>query len=231
MCKHIASFSGGKDSTAMLIRMLEIGMHIDDIVFADTGLEFPEMYAYIDMIERYIGRDIIRLENGDWDKWFFGSITRGNNRGMMRGFPLTAYPCWHSREAKVNPLNKYCAGHIRYIGYAIDENSHKRQATIKAYLNGNGKDRYQYPLIDWKWTEDECLEYLRSKGIYNSLYDRFSRLGCWCCPKQGKDALLNIYTYYPNLWENLLWYDSKSRFNPRYSIANLDKEFRAGRVA
>ena len=31
--KHIINFSGGKDSTAMLIRMIEEGMHIDDIVF------------------------------------------------------------------------------------------------------------------------------------------------------------------------------------------------------
>ena len=31
--KHIVNFSGGKDSTAMLIRMIEEGMPIDDIVF------------------------------------------------------------------------------------------------------------------------------------------------------------------------------------------------------
>ena len=31
--KHIVSFSGGKDSSAMLIRMVEEGYRIDDIVF------------------------------------------------------------------------------------------------------------------------------------------------------------------------------------------------------
>lgn len=38
---HLVSFSGGKDSTAMLLGMLERDMKIDCILFCDTGLEFP----------------------------------------------------------------------------------------------------------------------------------------------------------------------------------------------
>ena len=40
--KHIVSFSGGKDSTAMLLMMLEKGMKVDYIVFVDTGKEFSQ---------------------------------------------------------------------------------------------------------------------------------------------------------------------------------------------
>ena len=39
--KVVVNFSGGKDSTAMLLRMIELGEHIDVIQFADTGYEFP----------------------------------------------------------------------------------------------------------------------------------------------------------------------------------------------
>ena len=42
--KHIVSFSGGKDSTAMLLMMLEKKMQVDEIIFCDTGKEFPQMY-------------------------------------------------------------------------------------------------------------------------------------------------------------------------------------------
>ena len=35
---HVVSLSGGKDSTAMLLMMLERGMQIDCILFCDTGL-------------------------------------------------------------------------------------------------------------------------------------------------------------------------------------------------
>ena len=34
--KYLVSLSGGKDSTAMLIRMLELGYQVDDIVFVDV---------------------------------------------------------------------------------------------------------------------------------------------------------------------------------------------------
>ena len=42
-CFHAVSLSGGKDSTAMLLMMLEKEMPIDCVLWADTGMEFPEM--------------------------------------------------------------------------------------------------------------------------------------------------------------------------------------------
>ena len=60
---QIVSFSGGKDSTAMLLRMLELGMRVDEIIFYDTGVEFPQMYEHVDKVERYIKRQITRLKD------------------------------------------------------------------------------------------------------------------------------------------------------------------------
>lgn len=48
---HAVSLSGGKDSTAMLLLMIERGMPIDMVLYADTGMEFPEMYAHIAKLE------------------------------------------------------------------------------------------------------------------------------------------------------------------------------------
>lgn len=44
----IANFSGGRDSTAMVIRYLKLGNNIHYILFCDTGFEFPAMYEYIE---------------------------------------------------------------------------------------------------------------------------------------------------------------------------------------
>jgi len=52
--KHIVSFSGGKDSTAMLLMMIEKGMQIDEIVFCDTTKEFPQLYKHIENVKQYI---------------------------------------------------------------------------------------------------------------------------------------------------------------------------------
>ena len=52
----VCSFSGGKDSTAMLLRLLESGMPVDVILFNDTGLEFEQLYDHIEKVEQYIKR-------------------------------------------------------------------------------------------------------------------------------------------------------------------------------
>lgn len=52
--KHIVSFSGGKDSTAMLLKMLENNMQIDEIIYCDTGKDFPQMYEHIKQVKQYI---------------------------------------------------------------------------------------------------------------------------------------------------------------------------------
>ena len=49
--RHIVSFSGGKDSTAMLLMMIEKKMQIDEIIFCDTTVEFPQMIEHIDQVE------------------------------------------------------------------------------------------------------------------------------------------------------------------------------------
>ena len=52
---NVVQFSGGKDSTAMLLMMLEKNMPIDDIIFCDTGKEFPQIYEHIEKMNKYIG--------------------------------------------------------------------------------------------------------------------------------------------------------------------------------
>lgn len=59
---RLVSLSGGKDSTATLLGMLERGMRIDCILFCDTGLEFPAMYDHLAKLERDIGRPITRVK-------------------------------------------------------------------------------------------------------------------------------------------------------------------------
>lgn len=48
------SFSGGKDSTAMLLHMMELGEHIDEVINVDTGMEFPAMYEHIARVRRIV---------------------------------------------------------------------------------------------------------------------------------------------------------------------------------
>lgn len=52
--KYIVNLSGGKDSTAMLLMLLEKACPIDYIIFADTGKDFPQMRTHIERLGEYI---------------------------------------------------------------------------------------------------------------------------------------------------------------------------------
>ena len=62
MQNQIISLSGGKDSTAMLLMMLERKEPIHSIVFFDTGWEFPQMLDHINLLEKRTGIKIVRLK-------------------------------------------------------------------------------------------------------------------------------------------------------------------------
>ena len=51
---YVVSFSGGKDSTAMLLHMLELGERIDEVICCDTYKEYPEMYVHIEKIKKVV---------------------------------------------------------------------------------------------------------------------------------------------------------------------------------
>ena len=53
---HAVSLSGGKDSTAMLLLMIEQDMPIDVVLTADTGMEFPEMYEHLQKLDDLLCR-------------------------------------------------------------------------------------------------------------------------------------------------------------------------------
>ena len=54
---HAVSLSGGKNSTAMLLLMIERDLPINTVLWADTGMEFPEMYDHISKVDDYLYRE------------------------------------------------------------------------------------------------------------------------------------------------------------------------------
>ena len=76
-------------------------------------------------------------------------------------------------------------------------------------------------------TEKDCLQYTKEKGLYNPLYDKFKRLGCWFCVKQGLDSLRILRHDYPEYWKMMLdWQkDSEVKFKPNYTIQQLEERF------
>ena len=227
MEKHIVSFSGGKDSTAMLLKMIEKGMRIDEIVCIDTGMEFPEMYEHIEKVKEYIKPyEITVLKSKISFEEYLG--THKKTRGKHKGKSGYGWPdfrnrwCTHLLKKTVikNYLNK-SDDITEYHGIAIDERE-------RAFKNKDGRN-LQYPLIEWNMTEQDCIKYCYDKGFdWGGLYEKMGRVSCYCCPLSTLKELKTVHDEYPDLWQNMRDIDDKinGRFRADYSLEQLEDRFK-----
>ena len=206
---NIISLSGGKDSTAMLLIMLEKKIKVDYIVFFDTGWDFPEMLLHIDKLEKYIGRGITRLKPKiSFDKQI-----------LKYGFSSFGRRWCTSR--KTDTLKVFCNKHkpfIQWIGFSYDE-----AKRIKKTMG------YCYPLVDWKITEEDALKYCIDKGFdWGGLYKKYKRVSCWNCPLQSLSDLKALWKYFPEYWVKLIKMQEQSKYQFRmdYTLEELDERFR-----
>jgi 3'-phosphoadenosine 5'-phosphosulfate sulfotransferase (PAPS reductase)/FAD synthetase len=227
--KNIVSFSGGKDSTAMLLMMVEQGIPIDEIVFCDTEKEFPQMYDHIQKVQEYIGREVTVLrEPGKFDYLMFDHVkTRGKNKGK-KGYGWPDMRCrWCTSKLKADVFKKYIKqkhgkDYVKFIGIAYDEPERWQKQTI---LN----EVIAMPLVNWQITEGMALKYCYDHGFdWGGLYTHFDRVSCWCCPMSNQKELFMLYHLYPKLWEQLKDMDSRSwnQFKRDYSVLELEEKFR-----
>lgn len=224
---NIVSFSGGKDSTAMLLKMIKNNIKIDEIIFCDTGMEFQEMYDHIEKVQKMIQMPITVLKSEkSFEYWMFEHIkTKGKNKGQ-KGYSWPDFRNrWCTQALKKQVVSKYLKQYkdkeiVEFHGIALDE---------KERANKNKEKKVKYPLIEWKMTEKDCLEYCYSKGLdWGGLYRKLGRVSCWCCPLKSLKELEVIYNEYPKYWKKLKEWDSKTyrQFRSDYSIEELENRFK-----
>jgi len=221
----IVSFSGGKNSTAMLIELKRRGIPIEGIVFADTGAELPETYEFILRVEEWAKQriDVVRHPL-NWFDWFYRKFEKGNHIGEIHGFPVMFSPKgksggWCTRSLKINPLDKYALGRTMAVGIAADE-YHRTFRNTQRYPK-------VYPLCDWRLTSLDCYNICVENDLLNPIYHRVGRSGCWTCPMQSVRQLRILYALYPALWGTLLQLekDSPSCFRTEVKLAELHELF------
>ena len=162
---HAVSLSGGKDSTCMLLMMIEKQMPIDVVLFADTGMEFPEMYGHLEQLEKHLQRErglsitILRHPQGfeylmfEEPKQKAASIA---NRKQM-GVPLCGNG-WPGIRVR------WCTGQLKTHLIAKEVNQLKAEKNALHYV-GIAADEAQrckgdqYPLVEWGITESEALQH------------------------------------------------------------------------
>jgi len=224
--KYIASLSGGKDSTAMVLRLIADGWPLDEIVYFDTGWEFPQMRDHLKQFEAFVGRSVTRLypaEPFDYLMQLRPIVRRKRNDPMhgkiyRRGYGWPSHFRRWCTRTKLDALDLYCGDALVYVGIAADEPSRRRLRN--------------YPLIAWGMTETDCLDLCFSKGFdWSGLYSHFSRLSCFCCPLKGLDDFRTLRDHFPQLWTRMLTMgdnvtdETGQRFSHGRSIRDLDARF------
>lgn len=250
---NVVSFSGGKDSTAMLLMLLERGEPIADIVFFDGGWEFPQMHEHLEQVERFIGRTITRLRPRlpvgvvtdktpfDWMFSEFPIVKRGTDQvhriGRYWPSPNIRWCTGRKQESLRAHMRAFThrAGFTlplrQCVGFAADELERLDGPTKK----DSAYHVQRYPLVEWGVTEADALQYCKERGFtWGGLYRRFHRVSCFCCPLQGLDELRKLRWFYPELWQRMLDMDSwlsandkGRRFNHAPSVAALEVRFAA----
>jgi 3'-phosphoadenosine 5'-phosphosulfate sulfotransferase (PAPS reductase)/FAD synthetase len=201
--------------------MLERGMPVDYVIFVDTTKEFPEIYEHLEKLERYIAPLKITRLKFDYDYYFFEhQKSRGKNIDK-KGYSFPSIRFRWCTAFKRDLMAKFIKGlnddYTIYVGIAYDEMKRAKP-----------KEHYRYPLVEWKITENQALEYCYSKGFdLGGIYNKVSRTSCYCCPLVGIDKLRAIYTYYLELWEKIKEMEKRTwrKFKPDKSIFEIEKQF------
>ena len=226
---YILSCSGGKDSTAMVLKFLDHNIYIDEIVYVDVGMEMPEMEEHIKKLKKYIKDDkaqgshikFTRLKPKKGFRYWLGEHvkTRGKNKGKIGyGWP-DHMNRWCTSQLKIQTLKKYyrkvlereCDPRLDYqdveivefVGIAKNEKERAKK---------NDDDRIkEFNLIPFEMTEEDTLNYCYSKGFdWGGLYEKFGRVSCFCCPLSRLEELKYIYENYPELWLEMRMLDNMS---------------------
>ncbi len=96
--------------------------------------------------------------------------------------------------------------------------------------------KLEYPLVEWKWTEQDCIDYLNKKGLFNPLYVNFNRLGCWFCLKTITIKSLCFIQELSQTMGEMKWWDQESKkvsnhyIKGDYSLVDLEEDFKNGKI-
>ena len=169
------SYSGGKDSLATLLLVLEAGLK-PKLLFVDTGLEFEETRKNVVAIADRFSLDLLVESAGD-TFW----------RNLPRFGPPAKDFRWCCKTCKLGPATRliqknFEGGVLSFIGQRAYE-SEQRARKGRTWRNPWTPNQLSASPIQ-KWSALHVWMYLFSKGVeYNCLYEKgLERIGCFMCP-------------------------------------------------
>jgi 3'-phosphoadenosine 5'-phosphosulfate sulfotransferase (PAPS reductase)/FAD synthetase len=195
--RHILCMSGGKDSTALAIYMRDKIPQME-YVFTDTLKELTETYEYLNRIEAYLGKKIIRLNaKAGFDHWLkvFGGYLPSPN---MR---------WCTKLLKLKPFEEFCGEQeiVSYVGIRADEDR-------EGYISHKPNIKPTFPLKEDGIDKEGVYRILEESGIGMPPYLEWGRShsGCFFCFYQRPIEWVRLLENHPDQFEEAMSYEKYS---------------------
>ena len=187
----VVSFSGGKDSI-VVSHLVRKALNTQEVlhVFADTTLEIPDTYPFLEEFKKEYKNTPFLVERNDESDFFDMCKEIG---------PPSRVKSWCCSIFKTGPMGTtFSEMDIKLLTfYGIRRNESASRSKYKR-VTQSPKLKLQIvaaPVIDWL-DIDIWLYMFTNKLIFNKAYRLgFSRVGCWCCPNNSNwsDMLAKIY--------------------------------------
>ena len=188
--RHILSLSGGKDSTALALHMRKTHPDIEmEYVFCDTGSELEETYQYLNQVEAFLGKPIVRLNSkAGFDHWL----------SVFGGYLPSPQMRWCTRQLKLKPFEEFIGDDniVSYVGIRADED---RVGYITHKPNIMTVYPFNHDLIDYAGV----MRILEDSGIGLPPYLKWGRThsGCYFCFFQQPIEWVRLLETHPDQFD------------------------------
>ncbi len=218
--KHVVALSGGKDSTAMAVKLRELYDIEFEYVCTPTGDELPEMENHFLSLEKILGAKLKRLPNKSLNELIAEWKMIPNHRAR-----------WCTRVIKIEPFIDYMEtltpGSIMYVGLRADERGRL------GLVQPGAQFETVCPMQDWGWGEKEVISYLEEKNIKIP-----RRTDCARCFWNTLPEWYALWETHPDIYQEASnqektighTFRSPQRDTWPASLFDLGKEFKKGRI-
>ena len=210
--RHVLGLSGGKDSSALAVYMRD---RVPDMeyFFSDTGKELPETYEYLDKLEAFLGKPIVRLNMHD---------DPNEDRGfdhyweyIYEGLLPSSQVRWCTVNLKIRPFEEYIGEDraYHYIAIRADED---RVGYKPPKISSLPNIQPKYPFKEDGITKDDVYRILEKNGIGLPDYYKWrTRSGCYFCFFQRKSEWVGLLEEHPDLFELAKAYEETPNKNAK----------------
>lgn len=235
----VVSYGAGVDSTALLVGLQQRGDRPDLILFADTGDEKPETYAYLPIMNTWLASvgfpQITVVKNArpiSGDKSLSDACLR---LGVLPALAYGQHQCslvW-KRDPQVKFIKTWQPAIaawseglavINCIGYDAGPRDSCRQYKAEGKELPGFKNRF--PLIEWQWDRARCVAEIQAAGLPVPV-----KSACFHCPASKKHEIEALATAHPIMFAKAIAMETAAHKRGLRTIKGLGRNFAWSEVA